>query len=233
MRTEAQIEASRANGRRSQGPVTPEGKARSSQNAFRHGLLATCVVLADEEAPYFQLYLDQHIARFLPADDVEMNVVEEMVSAAWRERRSTGLQTMFFDIGLPDGESSGNEAQDILDSVNKLAESPAVRLLHRYEVHYHRVYHRCLDSLIKLQKSRPIIPAEPDIPNEPKRPVPNEPEPASEAPTPTPIPAVIGVHRCASVANPPSSPADPPVPNEPKPAIVPIPNPHPYPRSAA
>jgi hypothetical protein len=199
MRTEAQIAASRANGRRSEGPVTPEGKARSSQNAFRHGLLATCVVLADEEAPFFQQYLDQHIARFLPADDVEMNLVEEMVSAAWRARRSTGMQTIFFDIEFANAESSGNKGQDLLDSMNKLAESPALRLLHRYEVHYHRVYHRCIDTLIKLQKSRPVEPAVPNepkpaMPNEPKAAVPNEPEPL--------------------VANEP----EPRAPNEPKPA---------------
>jgi hypothetical protein len=77
MRTEAQIEASRANGRRSQGPVTPEGKARSSQNAYRHGLLAATMTLRTEDKDAFGQYLDQHLQRFQPADDVELNLVEK------------------------------------------------------------------------------------------------------------------------------------------------------------
>jgi hypothetical protein len=221
MRTEAQIAASRANGRRSEGPVTPEGKARSSQNAFRHGLLADCVLLVGEETANFQAYLDQHIARFLPADDVEMNLVEEMVSAAWRGRRATGLQTIFFSTEFGNIAPSGNEGQDLLDAVNKLAGSPGIRLLHRYEVHHHRVYHRCIDTLIKLQKSRPAAPAEAELPNEPKPVLPNEPEAAvpNEPKTDPTSPGPIGVHRCSSVANPSFPPEEPAMRNEPKPPL--------------
>jgi hypothetical protein len=50
----ARAEASRRNGAKSRGPKTLEGKARSAQNALKHGLRAlNDVVLPDEDAPEF------------------------------------------------------------------------------------------------------------------------------------------------------------------------------------
>jgi hypothetical protein len=51
----ARAEASRINGARSRGPKTPEGKARSSQNALKHGFrVQKHVVLPGEDAAAFQ-----------------------------------------------------------------------------------------------------------------------------------------------------------------------------------
>ena len=51
----ARAEASRKNGARSRGPKTSAGKARSAQNALKHGLRALgYVVLPDESALDFQ-----------------------------------------------------------------------------------------------------------------------------------------------------------------------------------
>ena len=50
----ARAEASRTNGARSRGPKTPEGKARSAQNALKHGMRAQKhVLLPDEDAAEF------------------------------------------------------------------------------------------------------------------------------------------------------------------------------------
>jgi hypothetical protein len=195
MRTEAQIQASRANGRRSQGPVTPEGRARSSQNAYRHGLLAVTMTLRTEDKEAFGQYLDQHLERWQPADDVELNLVEEMVGAAWRGRRAAGMQTMVYDAEFAAIEPSGCGGNDMVDAFNRLAASPALALFHRYETHYHRIYHRCIATLMKVRKDRAATPAPPELPNEPKpasvpqpqppslaSPQPNEPEPESIIP---------------------------------------------------
>jgi hypothetical protein len=198
MRTQAQIEASRANGRRSQGPVTPEGKARSSQNAYRHGLLAHTMVLRTEDKEAFGQYLDQHLEHWKPFDDVELNLVEEMVGAAWRGRRAAGMQTMVYDAEIAAIEPSGCGGSDLVDAFNRLAASPALGLFHRYETHYHRIYHRCIATLMKIQKARLAAaapePVELAVPNEPKpepvpQPaVPNEPKPGSDPQPASPAP---------------------------------------------
>jgi len=82
------INSSRANGARSGGPITLEGKEHSSANALRHGLLAKCAVLESESSECFDDLVTQHIQRFAPADGVEFGMVEEMAVAHWRMRRA-------------------------------------------------------------------------------------------------------------------------------------------------
>ena len=51
----ARAEASRRNGAKSNGPKTPEGKARSAQNALKHGFRAQkYIVLPCEDAAAFE-----------------------------------------------------------------------------------------------------------------------------------------------------------------------------------
>src|SRR5581483_12358545 len=69
MATENQIRASRANGAQSRGPVTPGGKARSSKNALRHGLLTDTVVLDNENRSAFTELLLALEAEFEPATE--------------------------------------------------------------------------------------------------------------------------------------------------------------------
>jgi len=70
-------DTARANGAKSHGPATPEGRARSSQNALRHGLtvrdaaLPTVSVVLDDESPAeFQLLLDSYLDEFAPTSPI-------------------------------------------------------------------------------------------------------------------------------------------------------------------
>ena len=233
MRTQAQIEASRANGRRSQGPVTPEGKARSALNAYRHGLLAHTMVLRIEDKEAFGHYFDQHLEHWKPFDDVEMNLVEEMVGAAWRGRRAAGMQTMVYDAEIAAIEPSGCGGNDLVDAFNRLAASPALGLFHRYETHYHRIYHRCIATLMKLQKARLAAPtesAEAELPNEPKLAVPNEPKPSVPNEPKLALPNEPKESQSAANPQPPAPNPQPPASTNPRP---PAPDPWPLPQPPA
>ena len=76
-RSEAQRQASRRNGRLSRGPKTPAGKARSSQNARKHGLLARVAAPrpGTEEATRYREALDELTQEHSPATFAERSLV--------------------------------------------------------------------------------------------------------------------------------------------------------------
>lgn len=87
MATQAQVDANRRNAQRSTGPRTRKGKAVAAGNALKHGLLATAVLLEDEDAQLFQEQRDAIRARLDPEGALEDVLVERIVGCAWRLRR--------------------------------------------------------------------------------------------------------------------------------------------------
>jgi len=159
------ILASRANGARARGPVTPQGKQRSSQNAIRHGLLARCIVMQNESRESFEAHLTQHVDRLQPADGVEFGMIEEMAAASWRMRRAWALETRMLDNAVAGGLAAGDLAAGEPDTIDRmaaafttLAASPALGLMHRYETRLHLIYQRSLHNLLLL---RAVLPNEP------------------------------------------------------------------------
>ena len=96
MATERQINANRENARHSTGPKTPEGKARSSANAIRHGLLARQIVLPIEDRAQYLELLAALEAEHQPDGPLETYLVHQMASAQWRLQRLTRIETGFF-----------------------------------------------------------------------------------------------------------------------------------------
>jgi hypothetical protein len=92
MSSERQYSANRANALMSTGPKTPEGKARSSKNALKHGLTADSVVLEGEDKDAF----DELLARLEQYYEVRDIVAHELCKQAaqnmWRMRRAAGFE---------------------------------------------------------------------------------------------------------------------------------------------
>ncbi len=98
MRTPAQQTASRANGARSRGPKTPDGKLRSTAKPFLHDQLVKATVVKKESAEGFQELVHHYMLRFAPRDPVEQAAVEEICSATWRLYRLRAIERKALDL---------------------------------------------------------------------------------------------------------------------------------------
>src|SRR5580698_6546183 len=153
--------ASLANSAKSTGPSSPDGLARSSRNAIRHGILADSIVLDSESAEGFSDVLTTLQEELLPVTSIESRYVETMALAEWRRLRILSLEKEQITI-----EIRRQEAADLTNLTNDgdatevspirytaLAframsdESRAQELLNRYEARYDRQYQRALNGL--------------------------------------------------------------------------------------
>src|SRR5688572_7233527 len=79
--------ANRANARRSTGPKTEAGKARSAMNALRHGLAARASLLPGEDGRELLSFAGEMEADLRPRGAAQLEVVGRIVSLSWRLRR--------------------------------------------------------------------------------------------------------------------------------------------------
>jgi hypothetical protein len=163
MRSDKQTKASKNNGKTSKGPVTPEGKAKSSRNAVLHNL--TCgrlVLLPDEDRQEFYDFQTGYFHRFQPADSVEVDLVEKLIAAAWRERRILGMEGALFEIEMDrQSEAVDDEWERITPASRQVLvlfgatdATAAANLLLRYKAAARREYASTLRNLRDLQGPR-------------------------------------------------------------------------------
>jgi hypothetical protein len=100
MPSDKQTQANRQNASCSTGPRTPEGKARASLNAVRHGLLARQSVIPEEDRAQFLALLVALHAEHQPLGPEETYLVEQIASAQFRMERLTRIETGFFMIEM-------------------------------------------------------------------------------------------------------------------------------------
>lgn len=78
------------------GPQTPEGKQRSAQNSFRHGLATSFSgfrLLPGEDAAEYSNHLAEMVYQYRPVSNPERAKIEDMARSWWLTRRSQNLVT--------------------------------------------------------------------------------------------------------------------------------------------
>ena len=210
--TEKQRAASRANGAKSKGPVSVEGRARSSRNSIRHGLSSKIVVLPHENRSAFEDLRDSYMDDFQPANQSQHDLVETMVAARWRLNRLVETEAKIFEMEMLRHDDDIEKEFENTIQVEKVAwvfdhianHSKSLQLLIRYEGSLNRSYERAYKQLKEMQKDRP--------------PQQNEPEPAATAVLPPPV---LAPEKCPpNPTEPPIQPPDPPSSPKPSPEEV-------------
>ncbi len=107
--------ASRRNGAKSKGPVTPEGKARSAQNARRgvKGYLPNGfrqhrhIILGDEDGAAYTRYMCGLHDDLRPKGALEDQLFRRVAHTAWQLERADRLEFGWFQRRLAEGSDAG------------------------------------------------------------------------------------------------------------------------------
>src|SRR5215217_7839183 len=154
-----QSETARLNGVKSNGPVTHEGKIRSSQNAMKHELSGGPVVLPNESQQEFDELWAAYMRKFRPADSIERDLIHEIVCSRWRLRRIERMEAAIMaeavrrqiDILGEDADPLQAEALAFADLADN---SKGLRLIERYGRSLRRSYEKAWQELLRLQEQR-------------------------------------------------------------------------------
>jgi len=148
--TEQQLEANQANALKSTGPITPEGKAKASQNRTVHGLCGSFRLLSWERQDQFDALVAGFMESEQPANACETELVVKMAEHHWRARRALRLQDACFEQFELDEEEEEEGLRGV--SVNPITLQTAMR----YHTLHDRAYQRAAKELMERRKQRQL-----------------------------------------------------------------------------
>ncbi len=162
MSSERQIAANRANGALSEGPVTPEGKRRSSRNAVKSGIYTNAVLINGESPELYEETRLHYFNRFKPADKVEEHLVDQLVACRWRMDRMAALEAASVDHQMDCQQAEIDETFESIDPATRAAiafrslgdVTRALETFRRFESALARQYDRAYSHLESLQKRK-------------------------------------------------------------------------------
>lgn len=194
----ARIAANRANARKSTGPRTPEGKARSSRNALKHGLLARHAIIRDdpaEDRDAFDELLNQLTAEYQPVGPTQRLLVERIAVCYWRLRRALRYEADCVHNDRVVGRGCGPHEgliytkYDAAGSRGVLPVGPDFDRLIRYETMIDRQLNRLMAHLDHLRNHPSTDGLESPNP-QPPTPTPHPSAPSQISNPPNPAPCV-------------------------------------------
>ncbi len=97
--SEAQLKANQTNAQASTGPRTPEGKAKSRMNAFRHGLTGQFSVMSEDDERAYKTYETGILEALAPVGTYERDLAICIAQNRWRLHRARALESNILGLG--------------------------------------------------------------------------------------------------------------------------------------
>ncbi len=115
--------ANRRNAQLSTGPRTEEGKSRSRQNALKHGILASAVLITTgegvEDPAEFNDLLSALTRDLAPVGTLEEILVEKIAICCWRQKRALRCE-----VGMLERAFVSGPEHQLEESVNRILDLP-------------------------------------------------------------------------------------------------------------
>ena len=152
----------RLNSLQSTGPKSPEGMRKATENAIKHGLLATGGVLKEESVRLHHRLRKRLIADLEPVGEVEILLASRIASLIWRLRRFVEWEVEMTEFLQVDRERTASAVRCAQPFDFSPAEIFATSCeygdqyskLRRYEAHLDRLLYRALHELERVQLAR-------------------------------------------------------------------------------
>jgi hypothetical protein len=119
--TPEKLAANRRNAQKSTGPKTAEGRAASSLNSLKHGLLAKTVVVQGyklkESTREFQTLCQEFYTIYAPVGPAEEMLVDQIVTATWRLRRARTAESGEIALSVDGGWWKREKHNPLMDTL--------------------------------------------------------------------------------------------------------------------
>jgi hypothetical protein len=156
--TDPQPQGSSDPKKRGGGPKTPAGKARSSQNACRHHILARVHIATPEETEAFDAHLKEFLEALAPVGPIERDLAIEYASLRFRLKKIAATEESVFALGVNDfSESLSANPQlgaVLARGMTWLRDARSLQLLGVYESRLRSAAAKTLAELERLQTAR-------------------------------------------------------------------------------
>jgi hypothetical protein len=192
------------------GPRTPEGKARSSRNAVKHGFAGANPVINCEDQDAYNAHLDSYIARFQSVDQPEADIVRRAAIAMWRLDRLYALEAIILNLeasyhAVPSSVILPHNAGAFTRAAVAFRESAgdgAYDLCRRYIQAATREHDRAIRTFYLLESKRPSSSAASPVPGAEVQQQPVQQQPSQNKPEPNELPKTRSHKTVQSLVNP-------------------------------